>query len=162
MMFKNKIIKIVVYSAETNREFIKVLKDKPGVDYKGAVPYREVAKIMRDSDVVLIVEGFKKKDVRITRYSLSTKAADAMATGAQIFTYGSTDCGVIDYMASTKCSVVCSDPERLKDSLRRLIEDEELQKKLYSRSEVMSFEHHDKDRNLSLSESLFRQLIENG
>ena len=151
-----------VYSPESNNEFIQVLKGKPGIDYRGAIPYREVMEVMRDSDIVVVAEGFEEKDVQITRYSLSTKAADAMATGGQIVAYGSLDCGVIEYMASTQCAVVCSEREQLRDSLKRLIEDEELQKKLYLQSERMSHEHHDKNRNLLLSESMFNQLIENG
>lgn len=151
-----------VYSSECNNEFIKVLKGKSGIDYKGAVPYREVMKIMHDSDIVIIVEGFEEKDVQITRYSLSTKAADAMATGGQIFVYGSIDCGVIEYMASTQCAVVCTERGKLKDALKHLIEDEQLQKRLYLQSEKMSNEHHNKKKNLELSESMFNQLIENG
>ncbi|MBP5288843.1 MAG: glycosyltransferase [Clostridia bacterium] len=154
--------RLEVYSAEKNEEFIKVLRGKPGIDYKGAVPYREVMQVMHDSDVVVIVEGFKPKDVKITRYSLSTKAADAMATGAQILVYGSLDCGVIEYMASTGCAVVCSDKASLEENVRRLIEDTALQEKLYEQSGKMSVEHHSKERNLTLSESMFDHLIEDG
>ena len=151
-----------VSSAETNEEFIRVLKGKPGIDYKGAVPYKEVMKVMHDSDIVVIVEGFEEKDVRITRYSLSTKAADAMATGSQILVYGSMDCGVIEYMASTGCATVCDERGKLRDSIVHLIGDEALQENLYVQSERMSREHHDKERNLMLSESMFNRLIENG
>ena len=152
--------KLEVYSTEKNEEFIKVLKGKPGIDYKGAVPYNEVMKVMQDSDVVVIVEGFAPKDVTITKYSLSTKAADAMATGGQILVYGSMQCGVVEYMASTGCAVVCTEKDRLRGAITTLLEDPVLQRKLYAQSERMSFEHHDKNRNLSLSESMFNRLIE--
>ena len=117
---------------------------------------------MADSDIVVIVEGFSQKDVQITRYSLSTKAADAMATGGQILVYGSMDCGVIEYMASTECSVVCDKKDDLQVSIEHLLSDVEMQKRLYEQSEKMSVEHHDKDRNLTLSEKMFNMLIEDG
>lgn len=158
----NPSYRLEVYSAEKNDEFITVLKGKPGIDYKGAVPYKEVMSVMRDSDIVVIVEGFQEKDVQITRYSLSTKAADAMATGGQILVYGSMDCGVIEYMASTGCAVVCDKKENLKDKIEQLINDIELQKHLYDLSGKMSVEHHDKGRNLTLSENMFNTLIEDG
>ena len=154
--------RLEVYSAEKNEEFIKVLRGKPGVDYRGSVSYREVMEVMLDSDIVVIVEGFKPKDVQITRYSLSTKAADAMATGGQILVYGSIECGVIEYMKSTECAVVCENKADLKISIERLLSDVELQKRLYIQSGKMSVEHHDKDRNLSLSESMFNALINDG
>lgn len=152
--------RLEVYSAEKNKEFISVLRGRPGIDYRGAVPYKEVMQVMADSDIVVIVEGFSPKDVQITRYSLSTKAADAMATGGQILVYGSMDCGVIEYMASTECAVVCDKKDDLKASIENLLSDVEMQKRLYKQSEKMSVEHHDKDRNLSLSEKMFNMLIE--
>ncbi len=157
----NPSYRLEVYSAEKNEEFIKVLRGKPGVDYRGSVSYRKVMDVMADSDIVVIVEGFKPKDVQITRYSLSTKAADAMATGGQILVYGSIECGVIEYMKSTDCAVVCENKDDLKISIERLISDVELQKKLYIQSGKMSVEHHDKDKNLNLSESMFNNLIMN-
>lgn len=158
----NPSYKLEVYSAEKNEEFIKVLRGKPGIDYKGAVSYKEVMEVIADSDIVVIVEGFKPKDVKITKYSLSTKAADAMASGGQILVYGSMDCGVIEYMASTKCAVVCDKKDDLKASIEQLLSDVELQKKLYEQSKKMSVEHHDMDRNLTLSEKMFNMLIEDG
>jgi hypothetical protein len=157
----NPSYKLEVYSAEKNDEFIKVLRGKPGIDYRGAVAYKEVMKIMADSDIVVIVEGFSPKDVQIMRYSLSTKAADAMATGGQILVYGSIECGVIEYMKSTNCSVVCENKNDIKVSIERLLSDVEMQKRLYEQSGKIYVEHHDKDRNLILSENMFNMLIEN-
>ena len=149
-----------VYSAEKREEYIKVLRGKPGINYKGALPYSDVMKVMHDSDIVVIVEGFSTKDIRTTKYSLSTKAADAMATGGQILVYGSMECGVIEYMDSTKCAVVCNDRDKLSDCIQQLISSVDLQRMLYEQSEKMSAEQHDSDKNLVLSESLFSQLIE--
>ncbi len=154
--------RLEVYSAETKNEYIKVLKGQRGIDYKGAIPYSEVEKVIYDSDITVIAEGFSKSDVRITRYSLSTKAADAMASGSQIIAYGSMDCGVIEYIASTGCAVVCDSKSSLRERIEELINDEKLQKRLYEQSEKMSLEHHDKDRNLALSETMFKKLIEEG
>lgn len=151
-----------VYSAETNEEFIRVLRGQPGIEYKGAVPYSQVMQVMHDSDIVVIVEGFTEKEVKITKYSLSTKAADAMATGGQILVYGSMECGVIEYMKSTKCAVVCDKKAKLKKYIEILIDDVQLQRKLYNQSGKMSIEHHDKERNLTLSEKMFNTLIEEG
>lgn len=156
--------KLQVYSAEKNKEYIKILEYKPGIDYRGAVPYKEVMQVMQESDIAVIVEGFDKKNITITKYSLSTKAADAMATGAQILVYGAEECGVVGYMKSTKCAVVCTEKniEKLKEKICVLIEDTALQKELYDTSKKMYLEHHSKERNLKLSEKLFDDLIENG
>ncbi len=153
--------KIDVYSAEKNQEFIEPLEACKGISFHGAVPYVKVMEVMAESDILIIVEGFSEEQVDTTRYSLSTKAADSMATGGQILVYGSMDCGVIEYMDSVKCSMVCTEKNQLKDKISELINNVELQKSLYEQSGKMSVEHHDKDRNLKLSEKLFEEMINN-
>lgn len=64
---------------------------------------------MAESDITVIVEGFEEKDINLSRYSLSTKAADALASGASILTYGSLESGIIEYMQSTDAAMVCTD-----------------------------------------------------
>lgn len=152
--------KVDVYSAEKNEEFIKVLSECSGIRYHGLVPYSEVMKITAESDISIIVEGFSPEDVTVTKYSLSTKAADAISTGCQILSYGSADCGVIGYMLSTECSVVCTDKSMLVDSIKNLIIDTEYQRKLYEKSAVIQKEHHNKEKSIAVTERLFRELIE--
>ena len=148
-----------VYSAETKEEYIK-LNDCLGVTFHGAVPYTEVMRLIKESDINIIVEGFNKKDIDITRYSLSTKAADAIASGGNIFVYGDINCGVIEYMQGTGCAVVCTDKDKLEKDLKKLIFDEELQKKLYNKAILVDKQDHDKNKNRSLTESMFVKLVE--
>ncbi len=152
--------KIDIYSAEKNEEYIKVLRDCPGIRYHGLVPYSEVMRIIAESDISVIVEGFTKEEVNATRYSLSTKAADAISSGCQILSYGSEECGVIGYMISTECSVVCTEKETLIDSIKKLINDEKYQKQLYDRSAFIQKEHHNINKSVAVTEKLFEKLIE--
>ena len=68
----------------------------PNVEFCGSVSYAEVAEKTRESDILVIVEGFRRENVSATRYSLSTKVADSLASGAQILVYGSEECGVVE------------------------------------------------------------------
>jgi hypothetical protein len=150
---------IDVYSTEKNREFIKVLEACPGIRFHGAVSYSEVMRLTAESDVTIIVEGFSKQDVDTTRYSLSTKAADAIASGSNIFVYGDLNCGVIEYMQETGCAVVCHEKDELQTELRKLIFDKTLQKQLYDRAIIVDKEDHDKEKNRTLTENMFVHLI---
>lgn len=149
-----------VYSAEKNEEFITVLKQCPGIHFHGAVSYSKVMQLTAESDVTIIVEGFRKQDVNMTRYSLSTKAADAIASGCSIFVYGASDCGVVGYMQGTGCAIVCNEKRKLESELRKLIFDQELQKQLYDRAVEVDKEDHDKEKNRTLTENMFVRLIE--
>ncbi len=145
-----------IYSNEADPAYSDIFKSNPNVRFHGSIPYSEVQVRTRESDIVVIVEGFAEKDISWSRYSLSTKAADALACGAQIFVYGSSDCGVIEYMASTDSAQVCTEKSGLEKSLRRLMEDTDLQKKYYENAVRITEEHH----NLKSSTELFERLVE--
>ena len=151
----NKDYRLEVYSGENDDKYYKVFGKNPFIKYCGAVPYSEVVKKMSESDITVIVEGFKKKDIEQSRYSLSTKAADALASGVAILSYGSDECGIIEYMKSTGASVVCSDKKELGGKIYELINDEELQKKQYDNAVKMTKEHH----NLCVSCKVFESVV---
>jgi hypothetical protein len=115
-----------------------------------------VVKKTAESDVVVIVEGFKKKHVNNTRYSLSTKAADSLASGAQILVYGSGECGVIEYMQSTEAAAVCTDRAELTACIRGLLEDEARQRSNYGKAGEVSQRNH----TLESSTGVFRSVVE--
>ena len=155
----NKKYFIDVYSTENRTEYIDELKKSRGVRFHGAIPYSEVVKKTSESDVIVLVEGFEKQDVDITRYSLSTKAADAIASGGNIFVYGSYECGLIEYMYKTECSQVCVQKTELKSKLEELIFDKGLQEKLYLKAIDIDKRDHNKDLNRAQSERMFRNLV---
>ena len=100
--------RLQIYSGQTEKRTVSIFEDNPNVSFNGRISYAEVIQKTAESDIVVIVEGFKKKHVNNTRYSLSTKAADSLAAGTQILVYGSRECGVIEYMQSTECAAVCT------------------------------------------------------
>ena len=131
-----------VYSNERDCTVTDVFSAHENLRFHGSVPYAEVCREIAASDVTLIVEGFREEDVAQSRFSLSTKAADALASGAAILTYGSAECGVVEYMASTAASAVCTDPERLEETIRALVFDADAQRAQYENAICISRAHH--------------------
>lgn len=149
--------KIHIFSNESEEKYYNVLKKHPNIIYEGSVPYSSVMDIMNKSDILLIVEGFKKKDVDITRYSLSTKVADSLAIGGSILTLGSIDCGAIEYMKNIDCGPVCTSTDQLDINIKKLLYDEEYQRKNYEKS----YEISNKNHNLQNSNRIFEEIVEN-
>ena len=158
----NKNWRLEVYSNEPKEQVYKVLKDNPFVDFKGSVPYAQVAKRIAESDITVIVEGFKKKDINMSRYSLSTKAADALASGAAIFVYGSVESGIIEYMKSTGAAEVCCRKEDLRDCLLKLINDTDLQKQYYNAAIKVTDINHNLKASCAAAQSVISAAIERG
>lgn len=152
----NRSYTLQIYSGQTDLKAIAVFEGNPNVKFCGAVPYAQVVEKTRESDIVVIVEGFKKKNIDNVRYSLSTKAADSLACGAQILVYGSGECGVIEYMLSTDSAAVCTEKNKLVDCIKTLMKDREKQKQYYTNAIEMTRKNH----NLESSTRVFRGVVE--
>lgn len=117
---------------------------------------------MSESDVVVIVEGFSRDDVYKTRYSLSTKAADSLASGASIFVYGSPECGIIEYMQSTHSAQVCTEKEKLTESLAALIQNGDIQRKYYDTAIEVSRKNHTLVKSSAVFEEVVNEAVKGG
>lgn len=148
-----------VYSNEPDKKYFKIFENNKNVSFLGSIPYEQVKQRMLESDITVIVEGFKKKDINLSRYSLSTKAADSLASGTNIFVYGSMESGIIEYMNSTNSSVVCTERENLKKSLETLIFDKSLQKRLYDSAAEIYENNHNKEVSCKIVEKLIEKVV---
>lgn len=150
-----------IYSNEKDESIYGVLKDAPNVFYGGSIPYSQVKKKIAESDIFVIAEGFRDKDINLTRYSLSTKASDGLASGVAILTYGPKEAGVVEYMETTESSMVCTDPGRLEESIRKLIHDVDLQKRYYQKAIEVTIKHHTIKTSTERFESVVDQAVRN-
>ncbi len=145
-----------VYSNETDEKYYKIFEKNPNIKFGGSIPYAQVQEKMAKSDITVVVEGFSKADVDLSRYSLSTKAADALASGAAILAYGSSDCGVIEYLQSTGAASVCMDKNELVNCIRGIFANTEEQKTRYQKAIEITKKHH----NLQSSTATFAQVVQ--
>ena len=148
-----------VYSNESDEQYYGVFNGNPNVRFMGSVPYAQVQKRMAESDITVIVEGLSEHDINLSRYSLSTKAADALASGASILTYGSLESGIIDYMRSTEASIVCTRKEDLVDSIKKLMADIDLQKCYYDQAIIITEKNHNRRASCTVSEGVIEKAI---
>lgn len=156
----NQSYKLTVYSNELDATYTKILELNEHIEYRGSIPYSQVKEQMRHSDMTVIVEGFEKKDIDKSRYSLSTKAADALASGVLILAYGDADCGIIEYMKQTGAAVVCDNKQELEGMIRDILADGILQKAYYDRQMVVTADHHSLKKSCETAESVIKNAVE--
>ncbi len=154
--------KLEVYSNENDERICECLKSHTNVYYGGALPYKEVERKMLEADVFVIAEGFREEDINFTRYSLSTKAADGLACGTSILTYGPSESGVVEYMRATRASMVCSNQSELKNDILELINNTELQKRYYDRAIFVSQKNHTLESTTAIFDSVVDKAIRKG
>lgn len=153
--------RLEVYSNERDEEICGVLKRSPNIVYGGSIPYSQVEKKTAECDIFVIAEGFRDSDINLTKYSLSTKASDGLASGAAILTYGPKDAGVVNYMESTEASLVCTEAKKLVESIKILISDIEMQKRFYEKAIEVTRAHHTIERSTATFEKVVENAIQN-
>lgn len=153
---------IDVYSGETDISLTGMLEKHSNIRFHGTIPYTEVQKKTAECDILLVVEGFKKKDVDISRYSLSTKVADSLSAGVQVLAYGSLECGAIEYLKQVDCATVCTHKNDIKNYVEQLIFDVEKQRRLYKKSaEIVERNHRLKKSIIGFQNIVEREVIKN-
>ena len=150
--------KLEVYSNEQDESVYRELINHQSVIWGGAIPYSEVVMKISTCDIYVIVESFREIDLNFTRYSLSTKAADGLASGALVFAYGPTDSGIIDYLVKTEAACVCTREEYPEDELKRILADVVLQHSLYSKAEIIAKSNHTLEGSTRKFESIVNRL----
>lgn len=154
----NSAYKLEVYSGESDPAYFQALKDHPNVVYCGKVPYSQVQKRTSECDIVVVVEGFRPENIDFTRYSLSTKAADSLASGAAVLTYGPEDAGVIEYLVSTEATAACTDPKRLEECIKKLFYDTDYQKQNYYKAIEICKRNHTIESSCAVFESIVERV----
>lgn len=152
-------IKVRVYSGMDEPRYTEVLKKHPNVEFCGRIPYAQVMAKTTESDILLVVEGMKRQDVNLSRYALSTKVADALASGCHIVGYGSSECGAIEYLENTGCVTVGHSIDELETKLRILIGDVVLQRQNYERAQSVYIANHTREASNARVERIISNLI---
>ena len=153
----NPAYRLEVFSNEPDSTIYNILEKNPYINYRGFIPYHKVQEKIKESDIFVIAESFRKQDINFTKYSLSTKASDGLASGVSIFSYGSIESGVISYMKSTKASMVCTHQNQLKQSLEKLINNTALQEEMYNQAILVTRKNH----TLKSTTKIFESILEN-
>ena len=74
-------------------------------------------------------------------------------------TYGSLESGIIEYMKSTNAAMVCTEKDKLVESIQQLIEDQNLQKEYYDQAIVTTREHHNRQASCKTVETIIERVI---
>lgn len=152
-------IKVEVYSGERHADKVRPLINHPNIDFKGSIPYTEVIDKTVDSDILLVVEGLGKSDINLTRYALSTKVADSLASGCNIVGYGSHECGAIEYLEEIGCVTLGHDIDELEASLRAMIYNVEIQLYNYRKATEVFQSNHTREESNARVEHIIRRLV---
>ena len=97
---------IRVYSGERNPATLAQITEDNGLTFCGRLTEQGVERVLGASKFLILVESFDRSAIRRTKYSLSTKVAESLRSGACIIAYGPDEIASIEYLRRHKAACI--------------------------------------------------------
>lgn len=104
---------IYVYSSPAYSEEIEKMSACSNIFYKGFISADELSLEIQNTDFILHVESFDKDKLQRTRYSISTKIPECLASGIPFLVIGPKEQASVKYVQKNKAGLVCTNKEEI-------------------------------------------------
>lgn len=152
---------IHVYSGEQNPAILQQITEENGLTYCGRIPAQEVGRVLGTSKFIIFTEAFDRSSICRTKYSLSTKIAESLWSGACILAYGPSEIASIDYLRQFHSAYILKDAGGLPDAVLRLCADSS-EYRYYTRSAgSLAKRFHSADLNEKCLKNILMEAISN-
>ena len=111
---------IRVYSGERNPATLAQITEENGLTFCGRLTEQGVERVLGASKFLILVESFDRSAIRRTKYSLSTKVAESLRSGACIIAYGPDEIASIEYLCRHKAACILNSAAEFPEVVRRL------------------------------------------
>ena len=138
---------IHVYSGEKNQNTLDMLKNAEGIVFHGAVAPEVVQQLQAEAKYLLHTESFGQQYKNRTRYSLSTKIAEYLASGACIVAYGPDDIASMEYLKQGSAALVSQDAQQLVQLIKDAQNNPQLYSQTVANAQLMAQTHHNPHTN---------------
>ena len=140
-------LELTIYGKAEKEEILNELKDYPHIKYCGFVPYEEVVRIISETDINLVVEGFDSFFVEDSKYAFSTKIADLLNSGKCLVCYASKELAFVQYLEENQAAHIITREEELEDSLRKILSQSKLRTVYERNAKVLALRNHNIKEN---------------
>ena len=152
---------IDVYGVIQTDAVKELFKKTKGLNYKGTIPYDKVLGVIKQSDLLLLVENQAPHYAKSTEYGFSTKITDYLYSHIPIFAYGSTDNVGISYLKENNAAFVISDKALLPKMLESAVTDTTQRKHIVESALNIAVRNHDAEKNAMMFKNMLEKVTTN-
>lgn len=152
---------IDVYTGEQDPAILRQVTEENGLHYCGSVSASEIERLLGRSRFLIITEAFDKKSARRTKYSLSTKIAESLCSGACLLAYGPAQIASIDYLQKHNAARILHSADELPAALQELNGRPDVYEQYVSAARELAAQCHEQKTNDAIMRGIFRKAIEN-
>lgn len=140
-----------IYSfTSPNQKFQKIININEHINFCGKIDSQKLIEIRNDADMLVHVESFDKKNVEITRLSISTKIPEYLVSKRCVLAVGPSNVASIKYLSDNNIALVINDCKDLPDKIFQLIKDENQIQTYIERGYKVALERHNINKNSDL------------
>lgn len=148
-------IKLNIFTKDSDKLKYEKIFDKDITKFHKFLPHDEVFKIYEMSDVLVHVESFDESLINFTRYSLSTKIPEYMASGRPIIYYGPKDIASSKYISKSKCGICVSNNNELIEALKIVCNDSKARNSMAMNGVKIAREKHSIEYKNKIMDKIF-------
>lgn len=137
---------IDVYSSQVRNDLIDKLNAEKGINFCGRVSADKAQELISTSKYVIHTESFNDDFKRRVKYSLSTKIADCLSSGACIISFGSPEVASISYLSDNNAAYVITNEQSLEKKLLFLFESNDIREKICESAKNLALKNHKEDK----------------
>lgn len=154
-----KIFLDIYTSGLYDKKIMEALNIKGASCLRKAIPYDEVKTVLKESDMVVHVESFERKEIRKTRLSFSTKIVDCIQSGSCLLAVGPSEVASISMLKKLDIAeVITTDSkEDIKQVLENILENNKILIQTSEKMKKYGLEYHSQEH---LMASLYNKLEE--
>ena len=156
----NASIKVNVYGKIPNDSVQKDFNACKFIEYKGLVSYEEVVKVMKSSDLLIHTENFSEFYKNDLKHAFSTKIADCLGSGTCLMLYAPENLACTQYLIENKAAYVITENDNLEESIKYILENDDLRKKYAETGLIIAKENHNLDKNREKFRCIIAKVVE--
>lgn len=153
---------IDVFTFDEREEALAKMTAKNGIRLNKGLTQDEMYRMYSECRAVIHVESFDSSISQRTKYSLSTKIAESMASAPCLFAYGPKGIGSIEYLVVNNSAIVVTNPSELEKSLIRLLNDKAYVDTVRCNARKVANKNHDIKKNHDKLCRILQGAIDNG
>lgn len=152
---------IRVYSGERNPRILQQINEENGLTFCGYLSGECVGSVLTASKFLIFTEAFDRKSISRTKYSLSTKVAESLRSGACILAYGPSEIASIEYLRRHRAARILESANELPEAIRQLCSRHDEYESYVSAAKNLADMFHDSKKDEQCMADVFSKAIRN-
>ena len=105
------------------------------------------------------IEAFDEQSIDLVKFSVSTKIADALASGIPLLAYGPESVSSIQHLVSNNCALTATDKKQLKEVLVNGLFNKSVRENVVNNAIITANRFHNKANNSKMLKDIIAEVI---